>query len=253
MNMKSVSVLFLTTLFSFSAFSQATSQQADKEAIIKVIRQLFDGMRKGDSSMVRSVFTESPSLYTITGKPALTSDNLQEFLEAVGTPHKEVWDERVWTYEITIDGNLANAWTPYAFFVDTTFSHCGVDNFQLYKGGSGWKIFSLSDTRRRSDCTSDPAMAVNIAMDRWHKAAATADEDAFFGAMTEDGIYVGTDAAERWGRDEMRVWSKQFFDRESAWDFTPLSRQVYLSDDGQLAWFEENLDTWMGPVTAPAY
>ncbi len=87
---------------------------------------------------------------------------------------------------------------------------------------------------------------INNLMNSWHKAAATADEDLFFGSMTEKGIYLGTDKTEKWTRDEMKEWSKEYFDRESAWDFTVLNRDVYISEDGKTAWFNEKLDTWMG-------
>ena len=83
-------------------------------------------------------------------------------------------------------------------------------------------------------------------MDGWHHAAAVADEATFFGSMTKDGIYLGTDASERWERDEMKEWSKKYFDRASAWAFTARNREIYFSHDGETAWFEEKLDTWMG-------
>jgi hypothetical protein len=40
----------------------------------------------------------------------------------------------------------------YAFFAGDTFSHCGVNAFQLFKGADGWKIFHIADTRRREGC-----------------------------------------------------------------------------------------------------
>ena len=83
-------------------------------------------------------------------------------------------------------------------------------------------------------------------LDQWHEAAATADGDAFFGAMTADGIYLDTDATERWLRDELKAWAKKAFERESAWAFTPSNREIYFAGDGKTAWFEELLDTWMG-------
>lgn len=83
-------------------------------------------------------------------------------------------------------------------------------------------------------------------MNAWHEAAATANEDIFFGSMTDKGIYLGTDKTEKWTRDEMKEWSKEYFNRESAWDFTVLNRDIYLSKDGNTAWFNEKLDTWMG-------
>jgi ketosteroid isomerase-like protein len=87
---------------------------------------------------------------------------------------------------------------------------------------------------------------IHSLMDSWHKAAATADEDVFFGSMTQDCIYLGTDQTEKWKRDELKEWSKKFFDRETAWSFTPFEREIYFSEDGQTAWFDEKLDTWMG-------
>lgn len=83
-------------------------------------------------------------------------------------------------------------------------------------------------------------------MDAWHHAAATADENVFFGSMTADGIYIGTDATERWYRDELREWSMKYFERESAWSFTPIERKVYLQEGATIAWFDETLETWMG-------
>ena len=88
--------------------------------------------------------------------------------------------------------------------------------------------------------------SINELMDAWHSAAATADEDIFFCSMTADGIYLGTDKTEKWTRDEMKEWSKEYFDRESAWSFTVIKRDVYLANDGETAWFNEKLETWMG-------
>lgn len=87
--------------------------------------------------------------------------------------------------------------------------------------------------------------SINDLLDNWHKAAAEANADQFFGSMTEDCIYLGTDATEKWKRDELRSWAASAFERETAWDFTPYEREVY-SESNDLAWFDEKLDTWMG-------
>ncbi|MFA5620673.1 MAG: nuclear transport factor 2 family protein [Weeksellaceae bacterium] len=83
-------------------------------------------------------------------------------------------------------------------------------------------------------------------LDNWHQAAAVADEEAFFGAMAWDAHYLGTDETEDWSRDEMKVWAKKIFQRDSAWDFKKKARNIYLYEDGKLAWFDETLNTWMG-------
>ena len=52
-------------------------------------------------------------------------------------------------FDIKIDGNMANAWTPYEFWFDGNFSHCGINSFQLIKEDKTWKIIYLVDTRRK--------------------------------------------------------------------------------------------------------
>ncbi|HET8861291.1 nuclear transport factor 2 family protein [Marivirga sp.] len=91
-----------------------------------------------------------------------------------------------------------------------------------------------------------PTETINQFMDNWHKAAANANEELFFGSMTEKGIYLGTDKTEKWTRDEMAEWAKEYFEEESAWAFTATERDVYFSEDGKTAWLYEKLDTWMG-------
>lgn len=229
------------------------AQTDERTAVMAVIQKMFDGMRTGDSAAVRSVFDPTARLLTALvdadGKPVLKSGSIGNFVEAVGTPHDEIWDERIWSFDINIEGQLATAWTEYTFFRGEIMSHCGVNAFQLFNSESGWKIIQITDTRRQTSCQTEPhtaEAAINGVLDAWHRAAAEADSKLFFGSMAPDGIYLGTDASERWLRDELREWSKKYFERGSAWDFTPRKRQVYLSADGQIAWFEELLGTWMG-------
>lgn len=83
-------------------------------------------------------------------------------------------------------------------------------------------------------------------LDAWHHAAAVADEDVFFGSMAGNAVYLGTDPSERWDKESFEAWSKPYFDRDTAWAFTPFDRRIYVSSDGFYAWFDEYLDTWMG-------
>jgi len=115
------------------------------------IDALFDGMRAGDSSAVRAVFHENARLHTALGpsdSTAVRTTAIDAFVEAVGQPHEKVWDERVWDVEIRIDGSLASAWVPYAFYLGDELSHCGVNAVQLVQRSDGWKILQLTDTRR---------------------------------------------------------------------------------------------------------
>lgn len=87
---------------------------------------------------------------------------------------------------------------------------------------------------------------INLFLNAWHKAAATANHEAYINAMDTDAVYIGTDATEYWTRDEFKTWSKPYFDKKKNWKFTALRRNVYLSRGGKTAWFDELLDTKMG-------
>ena len=86
---------------------------------------------------------------------------------------------------------------------------------------------------------------ITIVLDNWHKAAADANAKLYFGALTEDAVFIGTDATENWNKKEFEAFAKPYFDKGKAWDFKPLERHVYLSKDQKTAWFDELLDTWM--------
>jgi predicted metal-dependent phosphoesterase TrpH len=43
-------------------------------------------------------------------------------------------------------------WTAYDFHVNSRFSHCGYDSFQLTRTAAGWKIIAIADTQRREGC-----------------------------------------------------------------------------------------------------
>jgi hypothetical protein len=138
--------------------AQAPSTTADKAAVMSVVHRLFDGMRKGDSAMVRSTFDARIRLITVaanrSGKVVTTIEtNADGFAKAVGTPHADVWDERIRNERVEIDGPLASVWVDYGFFAGTKFSHCGIDHFLLTRNDAGaWTILELADTRRQTGC-----------------------------------------------------------------------------------------------------
>ncbi|WP_454803362.1 hypothetical protein [Mucilaginibacter phyllosphaerae] len=146
--------LFLATLL--LALAAPAFCQTDKDDIKKTIATMFDAMRKGDSTMLRSVFAEGIVFQRVgtkkDGTQVLENEKPDGFIKAVGTPHKDVWDERITWGDIKIDGPLASAWTPYKFYLGTKFSHCGLDYYQLMKTKNGWKIIYIIDTRRTDNC-----------------------------------------------------------------------------------------------------
>jgi ketosteroid isomerase-like protein len=84
---------------------------------------------------------------------------------------------------------------------------------------------------------------VNRVLDAWHRAAATADEPAYFGAVAPEFVFLGTDSSERWDLNSFRAFSHPYFAAGKAWTFVPHDRHVILSPAGDVAWFDEKLDS----------
>ena len=147
--------LFAFLLFSMIAVTRSAHAQPSAEGVRAVVDRLFDGMRSGDSTMVRSVMHPSARFMTTMvreGEPMLHTGSVDRFVEAVGTPHEEVWDEKIWNVDIKVDDNLAQVWMDYGFYLGDAFSHCGVNAMQLFHDGESWKIIQLADTRRTEGC-----------------------------------------------------------------------------------------------------
>ncbi|MEB8328003.1 nuclear transport factor 2 family protein [Flavobacteriaceae bacterium KMM 6897] len=87
--------------------------------------------------------------------------------------------------------------------------------------------------------------AVTDVLDAWHQAAADADFEVYFSKMTDDGVFIGTDAMENWQNSEFKAFSKPYFDKGKAWSFTALQRNIYFNEAKNMAWFDELLDTQM--------
>ncbi len=87
---------------------------------------------------------------------------------------------------------------------------------------------------------------IDKVLTEWHQAAAEANFDTYFSLMTDDGVFIGTDATENWQNDDFREFSKPYFDRGNAWSFTTLERNIYTEENSKTAWFDELLNTQMG-------
>ena len=79
-------------------------------------------------------------------------------------------------------------------------------------------------------------------IDDFHDAAAKADGARYFGNMTEDAVFLGTDATERWPRAEFEAFARPYFDEGKGWTYTTTQRHVHVESTGSLAWFDELLD-----------
>lgn len=153
--MRHLLIPFCLLMLSSSILPAQNSTETDVKTVIST---LFDYMKLGDTAKMRALFDPSCRLQTAAtnkeGKPVLENAAILDWLKGVAGAKTRgtVIDEKILSYEVRIDDNLATVWAPYELHVNGKFNHCGVDAFQLYKSEQGWKIIQVCDTRRKDRC-----------------------------------------------------------------------------------------------------
>ena len=148
--------LFFITFITLTITGQS---QTAEDSVKAAVNKLFEGMKSSDATILKSAFADSAILQTITknkeGKIAIETGAVDNFASLVSKQPKGFLDEQIVFDLIKIDGPLAIVWTPYKFYFNGIFSHCGVDSFQLLRINGRWKIIYLIDTRRKQGCKPD--------------------------------------------------------------------------------------------------
>lgn len=146
--------IYLLLIFSTCILN---AQNNEKEEVKKAVESFFDGFHNQDSIQIKS--TTSPGIIMQTigrdkeGASVVKTSEFNNFLKSiVSIPDTTKFREKLLSYQIQIDGSMANVWTPYEFWINDTLSHCGVNSFQLHKQDGTWKIIYIIDTRRREHC-----------------------------------------------------------------------------------------------------
>jgi len=145
----------IATLILFSLSTSFLFAQQEKE-VRQVIASMFEGMKSKNTDLIKAAFHPEATMQTVkSGENGaeLDSNSVMDFVNRIASsPATTTLDERILDYQIKVDGDMATAWTPYEFYVNENFSHCGVNSFQLIKTKEGWKITYIIDTRRKEGC-----------------------------------------------------------------------------------------------------
>ena len=146
-------LLIFSFLFVLSLQAQNPEEKAAKQAVVK----FFEAFHKQDTIALRAMTKGDVRLQSISvdkeGKSNLNESEYGQFLKNIASiPKDRTFEEKLLGFNVQVDGNMANVWTPYEFWYQGKMSHCGVNSFQLMKEGDSWKIIYLVDTRRREGC-----------------------------------------------------------------------------------------------------
>ena len=147
-------ILILLTAVSFGTID--LQAQTAEDSVKSVINKMFEAMKNADATSLQHAFADSAIFQTIVrnkeGETIIRTEQVKDFIDFVGKQQKGAADERITFETIKTDGPLAIAWTPYKFYYNGNFSHCGANSFQLVRLDGNWKIQYLIDTRRKDGC-----------------------------------------------------------------------------------------------------
>ncbi len=83
--------------------------------------------------------------------------------------------------------------------------------------------------------------SIETVLNSFHQAAADAKAKPYFDLLSQDAVFLGTDATERWSKDEFKAFVEPYFSQGKGWLYTPVERNISLIKQGQIAFFDELL------------
>jgi hypothetical protein len=94
-----------------------------------------------------------------------------------------------------------------------------------------------------AEITKYPTAAVASVLDSLHLAASKADSRGYFSLFAPDGVFIGTDAKERWTVEDFKKYAQARFEKGQGWTYLAKSRHIAFSPSGEVAWFDEILES----------
>ena len=139
-------LLLLILLLSFHPLSA----QHPKE----VIETFFEAFHQKDTTSLKDFFMHDARLTSVQNSldgVKAKEESVEDFIKAIGSiPDDLSFEERLLDFNVVDASGMTLVLTPYEFYVNGRFSHCGTNVFTLVKKESKWKILALYDTRNKS-------------------------------------------------------------------------------------------------------
>ena len=83
--------------------------------------------------------------------------------------------------------------------------------------------------------------AIGQLLDGLHRAAAESDAQDYFARYTEEAVFLGTDASERWSIGEFKAYAAKPFAEGRGWRYDVVSRHLVPTGNPEIYGFDEVL------------
>jgi hypothetical protein len=163
--MRSLPLLLLALAACAPGTPATPAPHPEAAAVLATVQAMADAMRTKDTASFRRLFEPGARLTGMrvrraTGDTILRVLSVGQFADFIARDTRAPWVERLFDAEVRVEGSLATVWAAYDFHFGTTFSHCGVDAFQLHRTPQGWLITALADTYQPTGCPTRTPVSV---------------------------------------------------------------------------------------------
>jgi CubicO group peptidase (beta-lactamase class C family) len=143
-----------------SVTAQSAARQEDEEDALRAVQAFLDAINNRDTAAYRAlVLAEVKNLIIVPQGDSIVYRwrSTEESVDNLGSEGPDL-HERIWEAQVRVNGPIADVWSPYDFYVDGEFSHCGIDAFQLVRTDAGWRIGAIAYTviREKEECPPSP-------------------------------------------------------------------------------------------------
>lgn len=139
-------LLLLILLLSFNPLSAQHPRE--------VIETFFEAFHQKDTSSLKDFFAIDARLASVQNSLSgvkTKEESVENFIQAIGSiPDDLSFEERLLDFNVVDASGMTLVLTPYEFYVNGRFSHCGTNVFTLVEKESKWEILALYDTRNKS-------------------------------------------------------------------------------------------------------
>ena len=138
---------------------RASAQDPERARVLAAVQSFFDSMEKADAELAKKILMPDARFFSAAerdGKVTVRPSTGEAFVAGFSNPNRGKALERMWDPEVRVQGSIAQVWTRYDFHNNGTFSHCGIDAFNVIKTDDGWRIASVMWTVERTGCPPSP-------------------------------------------------------------------------------------------------
>ena len=118
----------------------------EEKAAIDVASAALAAITEGDMTALTDLMVPEAVMFPTSTRDGVTRYRVRTRAEQRAAPVTRKITERGFRPEARVSGPVAMVWYPYDLYVDSQWSHCGVDVFTLIRTDGKWRISTMSWT-----------------------------------------------------------------------------------------------------------